>query len=410
MIYIHVWLWQYQNWLSGILWAALSILSLLFLILLMNLATYPRLRAGKTHPIQPAGEERQPYPPLSILIPARNEESCIEACVRSLLAQEYESLEVLVLDDQSTDATASIVQRLIDELPADRSGRLRLLRGEPLPAGWIGKNFACHQLALQAKGELLYFTDADTVHAPGTARAVVDCMQRSQAQLLSAHPEYVFGGLGERLLVPLPNFSMLILLPLALVLRRPEPALSNGNGQLMCFQRSTYEQIGGHLGLKDSIIEDVELARLCKATGHRMIFVDASTLVRCRMYRSFADVVAGFSKNHFAAFHYALLPALAAIMLMLTVFVVPPLLAMLALFGGAPLLCGLATAVYALAVVMRVLITLRYQRTQRVSMLLLCFLHPVAIMLDCLILLNSIRWHYRKAGVMWKGRYYKGSK
>lgn len=209
------------------------------------------------------------------------------------------------------------------------------------------------------------------------------------------------------MLVPLPGFSMLILLPLALVPRRPESILANGNGQLMCFQRSTYEQIGGHASVKDSLIEDVELARLCKAAGHRMVFADASRLVRCRMYRSFSDVVAGFSKNHFAAYHYAPLSALAAIILMLTVFVVPPLLAVLSWFGNMPLLCGLATSAYVLTVVMRVLITLRCNRTQRASMILLCFLHPVSIILDCLILLNSIRWHYRKTGVMWKGRYYK---
>lgn len=409
-MFFHVWLWQNQYWLSGMLWAVLSLLSLCFLILLTNLATYPRLRADITYSTQPGSQEWQRDPSLSILIPARNEEHCIEACVRSLLAQDYEPLEVLVLDDQSTDATTSIVQRLINELPSDQSGRLQLLKGKPLPAGWIGKNYACYQLAQQARGEFLYFTDADTVHAPATARAVIRCMQQYQVQLLSAYPEYTFGGLGERMLVPLPCFSMMLLLPLALVPRCPVPALSNGNGQLMCFQRSTYEQIGSHASVKGSIIEDAELARRCKAAGHRMIFVDAGALVRCRMYRSFSDVVGGLSKNHFAAYQYAVLPALVAIMLLLTVFVAPPLLAVLSLLGGAQFLFGLATAAYALAVVMRMLMTLRCNRTQRVSMVALCFLHPVSIVLECLILLNSIRWFYRKAGVVWKGRSYKESR
>ncbi len=409
MIVFHVWLLQNQNWLDGILWAALSMLSLFFLILLINLLTYPRLHPAQTTPLYPESEEQQTYPLVSILVPARNEAHCIETCVRSLVAQDYATLEVLILDDQSTDATAEIVQRLIEELPTEQSGRLQLLRGEALPPGWIGKNFACHQLSLHASGELLYFTDADTVHAPGTVRAVVACMQHSQVQLLSAHPEYVFGSLGERMMVPLLNVLMLILLPLALVPRRPEPTLSNGNGQLMCFERSTYDQIDGHRSVKGSMIEDMVLARLCKAVGHRMIFVDASTLVRCRMYRSFTDVVAGFSKSHFAPFQYALPFALTAITLMLIVFVVPPVLAVLALLAGSWLVFSLATAAYMLAVVMRVLITLRCTRRQRVYMVLLCFLHPVSIVLECLILLNAIRWYYRKAGVMWKGRYYKGS-
>lgn|SRR5579872_5169066 len=269
------------------------------------------------------------------------------------------------------------------------------------------QNFACHQLALQAQGELLYFTDADTVHAPGTVQAVVSSMHHHKVQLLSAHPEYLFGSLGGRLLVPLLNFLMLILLPLALVPRRPEPTISNGNGQLMCFERATYDQIGGHVSVKDSLIEDVVLARLCKAAGQRMIFVDASMLIRCRMYRSFTGVVAGFSKSHFAPYQHALALAIMAIMLMLIVFVVPPLLAILALLAGSWLVFSLATTTYMLAVVMRMLITLRCNHRQRAIMLLLCFLHPVSIVLECLVLLNAIRWHYRKAGVMWKGRYYK---
>src|SRR5579884_388911 len=378
MLFLHAWFWQYQDLLSGLLWVVLSILSFFLVILLINLLTYPRLQADGASSRPSAPEDRQCEPLVSVLIPARNEESCIEACVRSLLAQTYGPLEVLVLDDQSSDATAAIVQRLIDELPSSQRGRLRLLNGEPLPAQWIGKNFACYQLALHAQGELLYFTDADTVHAPGTVRAVVDCMSRYEVQLLSAHPEYVFGSLGERLLVPLLPFLMLILLPLALVSRRPEPTLSNGNGQLMCFERAAYDQIGGHFSVQDSLIEDVVLARLCKAAGYRMIFVDASALVRCRMYHSFAGVVAGFSKSHFVAYQNSLLNALGAMVFMLMVFVV-----------------------------LRMLITLRSNHRERAYMLLLCFLHPFSIVLECLILLNAIRWHYRKAGIVWKGRYYK---
>lgn len=399
---LSAWMLQNQLWLDVPLWAILGVLSVLFLILLVNLLTYPHLQ------IEPQPEEKRRAPLLSILLPARNEEQCIESCVRSLLAQDYEPLEVLVLDDQSTDATAEIVQRLIDELPPEQHGRLRLVRGEELPTGWIGKNFACHQLAQHAQGELLYFTDADTIHAPQTVRAVVDCMERYQVQLLSAHPEYIFGSLGERLLVPLLNFTMLVLLPLALVPRRPEPTLSNGNGQLMCFRRETYEHIGGHVSVKDSLIEDVVLARLCKAAGHRMIFVDASTLVSCRMYRSFGAVVAGFSKSHFAPYGFKIGPALLSVTLLLLLFVVPPILALLALLEGVQSVLLLALTAYLLVVVMRMLITLRCNHVERIQMLLLCFLHPVSIVLEGLIVFNSIRWYYRKAGVTWKGRAYSG--
>src|SRR5947209_7465891 len=111
----------------------------------MNLLTFYRLR-GTNRPTDS-------LPSLSILVPARNEEHCIETCVHSLIEQSYEPLEVLVLDDKSSDATAAIVQRLIDELTPVQKGRLRLLRGKTLPTGWIGKNFACHQLTRHAHGD-----------------------------------------------------------------------------------------------------------------------------------------------------------------------------------------------------------------------------------------------------------------
>ena len=156
-------------------------------------------------------------PSVSILIPARNEEHCIAICVRSLISQQYEDLEVLVLDDQSNDATATIVQRIIDSLPPAQQGRLRLLHGAPLPNNWIGKNFACHQLAQHVQSDYLFFTDADTVHAPKTVKTVMDYMQSCNIQLLTAQPEHVLESLGEFLVVPLLNFTILTLLPIALV-------------------------------------------------------------------------------------------------------------------------------------------------------------------------------------------------
>jgi len=139
VIFLHAWLGQNQNQLSELLWVTLSMLALFFLILLINLLTYPRLQIYETRPRPYDSEEGQRSPSLSILVPARNEEHCIETCVRSLVAQDYDELEVLVLDDQSTDSTAEIVRRLIDELPVEQSERLHLLRGEALPPGWIGK-------------------------------------------------------------------------------------------------------------------------------------------------------------------------------------------------------------------------------------------------------------------------------
>jgi chlorobactene glucosyltransferase len=351
------------------------------------------------------GEEREPF--VSILVPARNEEGCIEACVRSLVGQKYGRLEVLVLDDQSSDGTAMIVQAIIDETSTVQKGRLRLLKGGELPRGWIGKNFACQQLAEQAQGEYLFFTDADTIHDPEMLPTILKYMQQERLQLLTGQPEHILGSPGERLIVPLLNFTILTLLPVALIGRRPEPSLATGNGQLLCFERAAYEKIGGHAAVKDRILEDVLLARKIKSTGHRMAFVDALELVQCRMYHSWHQVWAGFSKNLFAFYNYSLPFALFALVLNLLLFVLPALLLLSAPFLAMPQHIVLyAPIAYTLSVTMRMLLTLRFVRAQKGLMLLYSFLHPVSIVLECLILVNSIRWRYRKSGTTWKGRQY----
>jgi len=346
-------------------------------------------------------------PLISILVPARNEEANIEACIHSLLAQKYEPLEVLVLDDQSSDNTAAIVQRLIDELPATPKNCLRLLHGGELPAGWIGKNFACYQLAQQAQGEYLLFTDADTLHTSEMIPTILDYMKRQQIQLLTGQPEQLLGSIGERLIVPLLNFKILTLLPIALIRRRPEPSLATGNGQLLCFQRAAYEKMGGHMAVKGRILEDVLLARKMKATGYQIDFIDALELVRCRMYHSWHEVWAGFSKNLFAFYNYSLPFALLALILNCILFILPALILPISLIISIPQHIVLyALASYTLGVTMRILLTLRFTRTRRELMLLYSFLHPISILLECLILLNAIRWHYRKRGATWKGRQY----
>jgi len=395
-----------QFFVTGYWIVLFSLLLAMLLLLAINLLSFFRLRETPNEP-----DAALPF--LSILVPARNEEHCIEACTRSLVAQSYQRLEVIILDDGSSDATGSIVQRIIDEMPPAQKGRLRLLQGAALQAGWVGKNFACHQLAQHARGDYLLFTDADTVHAPETAKAVITCMQQLGVKLLSAQPEFELGSMGECLVVPLLNFTIMTLLPVALVLTRPEPSLATGNGQLLCFHRSAYEKVGGHASVKGNIHEDVLLARAVKASSDRIAFVDALEFVRCRMYRSFAGVWSGFTKNLFALYNYSLPFALSALLLNLALFIVPPLLAITALLHRlSSTIVAPAILAYALVVLMRVLLAVRFTRRDRGLPLLLfsclvCFLHPLSIGLECLILLNSIRYHYRKNGVSWKGRYYK---
>lgn len=377
-----------------------GLLLLLFAHLLMNLLSIRRLRTSTQ-------ENALSEPFVSLLVPARNEEAYIEMCVHSLVKQRYERLEVLVLDDRSSDATALIVQKIIDGLPPEQKGRLRLFYGKALPPDWVGKNFACHQLSRHAGGDYLFFTDADSVHEPEMVRAVVDRMRSLNVDLLTGQLGYELKGIGEQLIVPLLYFRVFTLLPLTLVSRRPEPILSVGNGPLLCLHRAAYEGAGGHQAIKERILEDVSLARAIKAAGYRMAFVDAHTMVYCHMYTSFSNTWVGFSKTFFAFYNYSLTAALAIILLDLTLFVAPPLLFLLSLFVPLPpIVVLLALSNYGIAILMRLLLAIRFARFQKRLALLLCFLHPVTIILGCLILLNSMRWHYRKRGTAWKGRYY----
>jgi cellulose synthase/poly-beta-1,6-N-acetylglucosamine synthase-like glycosyltransferase len=176
---------------------------------------------------------------------------------------------------------------------------------------------------------------------------------------------------------------------------------------LLCFQRSVYEAIGGHEAVKTSILEDNSLARKVKAAGYRMAYVDGQDLVSCYMYDSFAELWTGFSRTFFAFYNYSLLAASTIIILDLALFVVPPLLALASLFVPlAPVVVLFSLGSYTLAVLMRILLTLACARFQRVPLMLLSLLHPISMVLECLFLLNSIWWHYRKKGTMWKGRYY----
>ncbi len=382
-----------------IFYLLLGIICVLCVIQIVNLCTFARLRLLQdTAVIQPF---------VSVLVPARDEEEDIERCVRSLLKQDYEPLEILVLDDHSHDGTGAIVQRLIDELPAGQEGRLRLLRGQPLPVGWIGKNYACYQLAQQAQGEYLIFTDADTVHAPGVVRATISYMMHFPIQLLTILPEHMMESMGERLMLPLLQFTVLTYLPIALVYKRHEASLSIGNGQFLCFHRPAYEAIGGHAAVKDCVLEDVRLARSIKKAGYRMMLVDGQGMVQCRMYHTFHEVWEGFSKNLFTLYNSSLLFAGGALLFNLVLFVFPAFILLASVVVRLPSsLCLSAAVIYLFTVCLRGVVTLRLVRRQRALMLLLCLLDPLSRLLEGAILFNSIRWRYRKTGTVWKGRYY----
>ncbi|NPV13728.1 glycosyltransferase [candidate division WOR-3 bacterium] len=244
------------------------------------------------------------HPRVSILIPARNESETIGRCIASLLAQDYSDFEVLVLDDHSEDGTGRVLAEFADP-------RLRVLNGKPLPDGWTGKTWACQQLADAATGELLLFTDADTVFRADTVTQTVYAMAQTGADLITALIRNYVPTLGEKTTVPFLFWSIISILPLGIAYRwRTSQALVAANGKFMLFRKLSYQLIGGHKEVRTEAAEDIALARRIKKAGMRWRMIDASDCVSTRMYEGLISELKGFSKNFFAIFDYRLIPAL----------------------------------------------------------------------------------------------------
>jgi chlorobactene glucosyltransferase len=296
-------------------------------------------------------------------------------------------------------------------IAAAPSAAARLLEGTPLPAGWTGKSWACHQLAESARGVYLFFTDADTAHAPGTVAAAVAHATRTRADLLSAWPRLITETWGEKLVIPMILLLGMTLYPhwLLTLLQRGagrgkslpsamRRGLGAANGQFLFFTRRGYEQIGGHTAIRGHLVEDVALGRAIAEqmpAGLRLINCDALEFSTCRMYRSFSEVWEGFTKNVRSAFESSLGGFLVAGALQICLFLLP----FVFLFTH-PGSRSLVLAQVALIFTIRVVLAARF-RTSWSSVIL----HPFGLLLALAIGLNSWRLTGRR-GVVWKGRTY----
>jgi glycosyltransferase involved in cell wall biosynthesis len=227
---------------------------------------------------------------ISVIIPARNEQANIARVVGSVAVQQDVG-EILVVDDQSTDRTASVVERLQEDLHP-----LRLIRIKSLPAGWFGKTHAAAVGAREAHGQWLLFTDADTEYVPHTLHELLVRAEREQIDLLSLSPGQVMRTWWERAALPM------VYVWLAGRFRfdevsDPASSVAAANGQFMLIRRDTYERVGGHEAVRDKVLEDVALARLVKSSGGRLLFMPGGRWVRTRMYRTFGDMWEGWTKN-----------------------------------------------------------------------------------------------------------------
>lgn len=239
------------------------------------------------------------FPRLSVLIPARNEETCIGPCVESLLKQDYPNYQVLVLDDNSTDHTAEILAGLVS-----RHANLQVIKGKPLPPDWLGKHWACHQLYQAADGEILMFTDADTVHTPQTLTNAVAAMIAEKADMISIIPRHILGSLAEKLIMPFFALGVFAVLPIYRRFRPRKATMQSSSGKLMMFRRKAYTGCGGFEGIRQNVLDDLELPCQIQEAGYRYRLFDGTNNVSCRMYHNFKEVHEGLSKNMFASYQY----------------------------------------------------------------------------------------------------------
>ena len=242
-------------------------------------------------------------PLVSVIVPARNEARNIERCVRSVLTSTYPSLEVIVVNDHSTDATGAIARTIAAEDP-----RLSVVDAPDLPAGWFGKQWACATGAAVAHGELLLFTDADTRHAPDLLSRAVNALRTRDASLLSIAGHQEMHSFWERIIQP----QMFALLSIRYGgtehvsnARRPEDVIANG--QFILVQRDAYDALGGHALVSDRVAEDMALGQEFFRAGRRVVLVLALHQFSTHMYASLRELIEGWRKNIYAGGRHAAL-------------------------------------------------------------------------------------------------------
>jgi glycosyltransferase involved in cell wall biosynthesis len=326
---------------------------------------------------------------VSVIVPARNEESCLGACLESVAGQPSVNFEIIVVDDASSDGTRAIAQAV----PC-----VQVVDAGPPPPGWTGKNNAMAAGAKVATGEWFLFTDADTVHKPGSlARAVAEAQERGAA-LLSYSPEQEVHGFWEKAVMPV-IFAELAATYRPLQVSDQRSPAAAANGQYILISRQAYDAVGGHAGVRDSLLEDVVLARAVKASGRKIFFRYGADAVRTRMYRSFAQLREGWTKNLALLFPS---PAQLAL-LRLTEFV---LIVSGLIVAVAGYLRGHNRPALAAAILVLVLFSLFLRRILRAHFSWEAnALSLLGLPLFSYLLLQS-RLSYKKGSVSWKGRTY----
>jgi chlorobactene glucosyltransferase len=377
-------------------------------ICLLNAFTFHRLGRRPALPNSPSHPLTFDYaqrPTVSLLIPARNEAAVIGATVKALLNQRSPinhhllPYEILILDDHSTDGTAQIAMAAAQTAAGTDMPQVRVIEGQDLPQGWGGKNWACHQLAQAALGDVLIFTDADVQWANGALSALLRHAEHTRADLLTVWPTQHTITWGERLVVPLMAFVVVGYLPSLAVHHLPFSVFAAGNGQCMLFRREAYQRVGGHAAVKGAIVEDIRLAQHTKSHGLRLRMADGAGLIACRMYTDWQEVRDGYAKNIRAGYGDSFIALGLATVFHWALFLWPWLWLLFGWLAPHPLYPLAPSLLIALGIGVRALSAVITQ--QRIGDALLL---PISVLLMTRIAAQSAYWHWRYGGPRWKGR------
>jgi chlorobactene glucosyltransferase len=363
----------------------LFFLLLIFLNLLQNLN---RLRSQKKI------RSKKPLPFVSVLVPARNEEINIENCVSSLLKSDYPHLEIIVLDDNSTDRTYEIVKEI-----SVHHKKLRVIKGKKLPAGWNGKNWACHQLSQVARGDWFLFTDADTIHKPHSISTALAAAQRRKSNFVSCIPGFITKTWAEKLYFPVIHFVFVALFPFRMMNFSKDSRLSFAMGPFLFIERNFFFSWGGYEAIRTEVVDDIAMAKKVKENKGRIAIIDGTQFMDVRFYRSFKEVWNGFSKNSYEALGKA--PHLLFVLLLACYYLfIYPYIALWVAFESHQSVTLPLLQVITLALI-KLILSLRFN-----TGIISGQLHPLTVLFAVLILLNSFRLSLFKKKFEWKERLY----
>ena len=339
-------------------------------------------------------------PLVSILIPARNEEKNISRCLKMILKQDYPNFEVIVLDDNSCDKTYEIVEEF-----SKKDQRVKIFKGAQLKNGWMGKNYACHQLSRYANGSYLIFTDADTLHVGNSIAHSINSLMYHKLDALSVYPRQIMVTIHERMSVSFINFAIILFMPLLLVKKARGPLFATAIGQFFLFEREAYFKMGGHEVVKGEILEDIHISKAVKKAGYKFMVFDGKNDIYCRMYRNLKEVIVGFNRFIFAAFDFNTVMIAICFFFLLVLFLMPFIYLPLGFFvfdwSGLPI----NLLIYQIIVVLIIRTTLAIRFKSKMFDILL---HPLMMVYIFALAISSILHAKTGMGILWKGRTYEG--